>query len=111
MALQRVPNKKSNSWLKNMENQPKETVCTQNCGAKSSNPSSTSAVEPQHYKQHPSGTECIQVAEHFNFNLGNVVKYVWRAGLKYETQREDLEKAAWYLRREIARISTTTTTK
>jgi hypothetical protein len=93
-----------------MHNQPKERVCTANCGGRSSsqNSSTTSVEHPAHYNQHPSGTECIQVAEHFNFNLGNVIKYVWRAGLKYETQREDLEKAAWYLRREIARITTTT---
>ena len=97
-----------------METQPKDNVCTANYGGRSSSPSSsTSAVNhPEHYNQHPSGTECIQVAEHFNFNLGNVIKYVWRAGLKYETQqREDLEKAAWYLRREIVRITTATKTK
>jgi hypothetical protein len=97
-----------------METQPKDTVCTASYGGRSSsqNSSTTRAVDhPWHYNQHPSGTECIQVAEHFNFNLGNVIKYVWRAGLKYETQREDLEKAAWYLRREIVRITTATKTK
>lgn len=97
-----------------MENQPKDNVCTANCGGRSYSPSSsttqaTNVVDyPNHYNQHPSGTECIQVAEWFNFNLGNAIKYIWRAGLKYETQREDLEKAAWYLRREIARITTKT---
>jgi hypothetical protein len=58
---------------------------------------------PSHYLQHPSGVECVQIAEAFNFNLGNAVKYLWRAGLKGEAV-EDLEKAAWYIRRELARI-------
>ncbi len=34
---------------------------------------------PPHYKKHKSGVECIQVTEHFNFNLGNTIKYIWRA--------------------------------
>lgn len=56
--------------------------------------------KPRHYNDHPSGIECIQVTEHFNFNLGNVIKYIWRADLKgFDIQ--DLEKAAWYLKREI----------
>lgn len=58
---------------------------------------------PAHYTDHPSGVECIAVAEHMNFCLGNVIKYVWRAGSK-GNQLEDLRKAAWYLAREIARL-------
>ena len=57
---------------------------------------------PHHYTQHPSGVECIQVTEHMNFNLGNAVKYIWRASLKNGVQ--DLEKAAWYVNREIERL-------
>lgn len=57
---------------------------------------------PHHYTQHPSGVECIQVTEHMNFNLGNAVKYIWRASLKNGVQ--DLEKAAWYINREIERL-------
>ena len=30
---------------------------------------------PKHYTQHPSGIECIEVTEHFNFNIGNAIKY------------------------------------
>lgn len=56
---------------------------------------------PKHYNSHPSGVECIQVAEHMNFCLGNAVKYIWRADLK-DDALEDLEKAIWYLKREIA---------
>jgi hypothetical protein len=37
-----------------------------------------------------------------NFNLGNVVKYVARAGKKDKSKElEDLKKAFWYLEREI----------
>ena len=59
---------------------------------------------PGHYTKHPSGIECIQVTEHMNFCLGNAMKYIWRAGLKGDA-RQDLEKAKWYLDREIDRIS------
>lgn len=57
---------------------------------------------PKHYTSHPSGIECIQVTEHMGFNLGNAVKYIWRADLK-GAAIEDLEKAAWYVQREIAK--------
>lgn len=58
---------------------------------------------PKHYTEHPSGVECIEITEHMNFNVGNAIKYLWRAGLKGE-QVEDLRKARWYIDREIARI-------
>jgi Protein of unknwon function (DUF3310) len=59
---------------------------------------------PSHYTGHPSGVECIHVVEHFNFCLGNAIKYIWRAGLKEGvSELEDLKKARWYLGREIAR--------
>lgn len=57
---------------------------------------------PKHYTSHPSGIECIQITEHMNFNLGNAIKYIWRAGDKGGA--EDLKKARWYLDREIARL-------
>lgn len=46
--------------------------------------------------------ECIQITEHMQFNLGNCLKYIWRADLKNDAI-EDLRKAAWYLNREISR--------
>ena len=58
---------------------------------------------PNHYTAHPSGVECVEVAEHFNFCLGNAVKYIWRADLKHSDGIEDLRKARWYIEREIAR--------
>lgn len=59
--------------------------------------------QPRHYNVHPSGVECIEVTEWMNFNLGNVVKYIWRADEKGATI-EDLRKAHWYLGREISRL-------
>jgi len=59
---------------------------------------------PPHYTAHPSGVECIQIAEHMNFNLGNATKYIWRSGLKSDNPIEDLKKARWYLDREIQRL-------
>lgn len=58
---------------------------------------------PPHYNAHPSGVECIEVVEWMTFNLGNVVKYIWRADSKGQVI-QDLEKARWYLNREIDRI-------
>lgn len=57
---------------------------------------------PPHYTSHPSGVECITITEHMGFNLGNAVKYIWRADLKHDAL-EDLNKARWYIEREIVR--------
>lgn len=57
---------------------------------------------PQHYTSHPSGVECIQVTEWMGFNLGNAMKYLWRADLKFNAV-EDMRKAVWYIEREIVR--------
>lgn len=64
---------------------------------------------PSHYTSHPSGVECIQVTQHMSFNLGNVVKYVWRNGLKDSggDDIQDLKKAQWYLNKEIERLEAT----
>lgn len=64
---------------------------------------------PQHYTL--GKIEVIDFIEDkgLNFNLGNVVKYVARAGHKKSSGKsmdakalEDLKKAQWYLSREIA---------
>jgi hypothetical protein len=57
---------------------------------------------PPHYTSHPSGVECIQVTRHMGFNLGNAVKYIWRADLK-GAALDDLRKAEFYIKDEIAR--------
>lgn len=62
---------------------------------------------PKHYTSDPSGVECITIVEHRNFNVGNVIKYCWRAGLKDADEKkhiQDLRKAQWYLNREIQRL-------
>ena len=66
----------------------------------------TDAVNhPEHYV-FPNNAEVISITEHLTFNLGNVVKYVARAGRKATaTQSEDLLKAQWYLDREITRLT------
>jgi hypothetical protein len=61
---------------------------------------------PPHYTTHPSGVECIEVTRHMTFNLGNAVKYIWRAGSKGD-QVTDLRKAIWYLEDEIKRLDST----
>lgn len=59
---------------------------------------------PAHYTG-KNGVECIQVTEQFNFNRGNAIKYIWRAGEKDKAREvEDLKKAIWYIEREITRI-------
>lgn len=58
---------------------------------------------PPHYTSHPSGIEAIQVTRHMNFNLGNAIKYIWRAGQKGDAI-QDLEKAMFYIADEIRRL-------
>ena len=54
---------------------------------------------PSHYNK---GIETIDYIESWNmdFNIGNVIKYVTRAGYK-DNKLEDLQKAKWYLERVI----------
>lgn len=58
---------------------------------------------PSHYNNLPVDIECIDVIEHMNLCRGNAIKYIWRAGDKGDAI-EDLQKAIWYLEREIRRI-------
>ena len=59
---------------------------------------------PSHYTAYK-GLEVIDLTEQMSFNRGNAVKYIARAGLKSkDTEIQDLEKAAWYVNREIARL-------
>lgn len=65
---------------------------------------------PEHYTRFK-GVEVIDITEQLNFNRGNVVKYVTRAGAKAGSdEKEDLRKAEWYLRREIKRVGGKPTT-
>lgn len=67
---------------------------------------------PKHYTSDPSGVEAIEITRHRNFNIGNAIKYLWRAGLKedpgkdkLEKQVEDLRKAVFYINDEIQRLT------
>ena len=60
---------------------------------------------PDHYNSHPSGIEAITVIRHMNFNVGNAMKYLWRAGIKDDQRHiEDLQKAIFYINDEINRL-------
>ena len=69
---------------------------------------------PQHYTwlKELCGIEVIDITRHMNFCRGNALKYILRAGHKKdasltdtEKQIEDLNKAIWYLKDEIKRIT------
>jgi hypothetical protein len=59
---------------------------------------------PEHYGGEDNIYEAINIIESYdmNFNLGNVIKYILRAGKKSDGI-EDLKKAVWYLNREVDR--------
>lgn len=65
-------------------------------------PTGDNVNHPKHYNT-IDGIECLDVAETFNFNLGNAIKYIWRSSFKGK-QLEDLKKAAFYVNREIERL-------
>ena len=67
---------------------------------------------PKHYTSDPSGVECIDITRHRNFNVGNAIKYLWRAGLKEDSNKsikkkqiEDLQKSVFYINDEIKRLA------
>jgi sulfur relay (sulfurtransferase) DsrC/TusE family protein len=59
---------------------------------------------PSHYQG--SKMEVIDIIDDFylNFNLGNAIKYILRADLK-GNKKQDLEKAIWYLNRELSKFN------
>lgn len=61
---------------------------------------------PTHYGGEDNTYEAIKVIEAWDldFNLGNTVKYISRAGKKVN-RIEDLKKAKWYLNREIEKLN------
>jgi hypothetical protein len=66
-----------------------------------------SVEHPDHYGGKDNPFEAIKVIEAWNlgFNLGNTIKYISRAGKKLpQKELEDLEKAKWYLDREIEKL-------
>lgn len=72
-------------------------------------PKQDNVSNPAHYGGKDNPYEAIKVIEAWDlgFNLGNVVKYVARAGKKNSSlELEDLEKAKWYLDRQIEKVKT-----
>jgi hypothetical protein len=72
---------------------------------------SANVNHPKYYTTHPSGIECIEIARHYCFSIGNAIKYLWRAGLKKDAslddkqkEIEDLEKAIWYINDRIKQL-------
>lgn len=61
----------------------------------------TDNINPAHYRDGKIEVIDYIADKGFGYNLGNVVKYVSRAGKKSDKIIEDLEKAKWYLEREI----------
>lgn len=68
---------------------------------------------PPHYTwlKEKCGIEVIDITRHMDFDLGNAIKYILRAGLKtelglsnIEKQIEDLEKAIFYIKDKIAQL-------
>lgn len=58
---------------------------------------------PSHYTRFDA--EVIDITRHLSFDRGNAIKYIARAGAKDPSRElEDLEKALWYLRDEIAMV-------
>lgn len=64
----------------------------------------TAVERPLHYNMDPSGVECIEIVRFMNFDVGNAVKYVWRAGIKdqygdaLKAEIGDIKKAIFYLK-------------
>lgn len=65
---------------------------------------------PNHYGGEGNVYEAIKVIEAWSlgFCLGNALKYICRAGKKHASALEDLEKARWYLDREIQALKKAT---
>jgi len=59
---------------------------------------------PDYYNKNKSGIECIEIIRYYLTDIGNALKYLWRAGLKkeegltdIEKEIEDINKAIWYI--------------
>lgn len=78
-------------------------ICNKQIRENDNNKNKEMINHPQHYNM--GKYEAIDVIEDWklNFNLGNTVKYISRAGHKDDII-QDLKKASWYLNREIERL-------
>ena len=65
----------------------------------------TDAINPPHYQGFSNGAQVIDITEHLSLCAGTAIKYLARAGKKDPSKHvEDLEKAAWYVSRELGRV-------
>ena len=100
------------NFLVPMANRLKEFIDKYDTGVQpAETPQPDRVNHPSHYTSHPSGVECITITEHYDFCVGNAIKYLWRCGLKVEegmTPRdkeiEDLKKAIYYINRKIKNL-------
>jgi hypothetical protein len=61
-------------------------------------------INPSHYTRY--AVDVIEITQDLNFCRGNAIKYICRAGYKDPAlELEDLQKALWYIQREIERIT------
>jgi len=58
---------------------------------------------PNHYTWHPTGVECKDITQEFNYNVGSAMAYLWRHERKNGI--EDLKKAVEHINFEIERLS------
>jgi hypothetical protein len=88
------------AWAKKLKRMQKKPITFVPVAPK---PAADLVNHPPHYTQ--GGIETIDFieAKKLNYNLGNVVKYITRADHK-GSRLQDLEKAQWYLSREIASL-------
>lgn len=86
-------------------------MCNENFNSKKE--SEDMVNHPSHYTwlKEKCGVEVIDITRHMNFDLGNAVKYILRAGKKClkrnerQAKIEDLQKAIWYINDEISRFT------
>lgn len=57
---------------------------------------------PKHYINHPAKIECIEISEHFDFCVGNAIKYIFRRNEK-DDPLTNLRKAVWYIDRALGK--------
>lgn len=106
--------KKGETWVNRLDENNTATLATvgaisvEGSSAKDGNymaPKPDPVNSPSHYTSDPSGVHCIEIAENWDFLLGNTLKYMWRHGKKSTSDSiEDLEKARWYLDRKIKKL-------
>ena len=70
-----------------------------------------SKTDPTHYTL-PDGTQVYDITQHFDFTVGNCIKYLMRAwNKKDESTLDDLRKCRWYLTKLIEREENDVETK